>query len=199
MPWESRTVEDQRTEFAQAAMSCRNFSALCREYGITRRTGLKWKARYEAQETMSDRSRRPKHSPTRTPEDVEQQIVALRSDNPGWGAKTLRKKLENDGVHGLPSVKTVNNILHRYGCIRGVPEASGVHAVREGCVQRHVADGFQGRVPDGGWKLLLSAHHSGRPRPLFARNCATIRHEKCGNSRVSRGFPAIRTAKVDSF
>ena len=117
MPWESRTVEDQRTEFAQAAMSCRNFSALCREYGITRRTGLKWKARYEAQETMSDRSRRPKHSPTRTPEDVEQQIVALRSDNPGWGAKTLRKKLENDGVHGLPSVKTVNNILHRYGCI----------------------------------------------------------------------------------
>ena len=75
MPWESRTVEDQRTEFAQAAMSCRNFSALCREYGITRRTGLKWKARYEAQETMSDRSRRPKHSPTRTPEDVEQQIV----------------------------------------------------------------------------------------------------------------------------
>lgn len=117
MPWESRTVEDQRTEFAQAAMSCRNFSALCREYGITRRTGLKWKVRYEAQETMSDRSRRPKHSPTRTPEDVEQQIVALRSDNPGWGAKTLRKTLENDGVHGLPSVKTVNNILHRYGCI----------------------------------------------------------------------------------
>ena len=25
MPWESRTVEDQRREFAQAAMYCKNF------------------------------------------------------------------------------------------------------------------------------------------------------------------------------
>ena len=39
MPWECRTVEDQRIEFAQAAMYCNNFSALCREFGVTRRTG----------------------------------------------------------------------------------------------------------------------------------------------------------------
>ncbi len=37
MRWESRTVEDQRKEFAQAATCCTNFSALCREHGITRR------------------------------------------------------------------------------------------------------------------------------------------------------------------
>ncbi len=49
MPWESRTVEDQRKEFAEAAMNCRNFSALCREFGIDRHTGYKWKERYMAQ------------------------------------------------------------------------------------------------------------------------------------------------------
>lgn len=117
MPWERRTVEDQRKEFAQAALECSNFSALCREYGITRRTGLKWKARYEAQEPLSDRSRRPNTSPTRTPEAVERRILELRTENPGWGAKTLRKVLENQGEQNLPCVKTVNNILHRHGCI----------------------------------------------------------------------------------
>lgn len=122
MPWERRTVEDQRKEFAQAALECSNFSALCREYGITRRTGLKWKARYEAQEPLGDRSRRPNTSPTRTPEAVERRILELRTENPGWGAKTLRKVLENQGEQNLPCVKTVNNILHRHGCIS--PEES---------------------------------------------------------------------------
>ena len=122
MPWERRTVEDQRREFAQAALECSNFSALCREYGITRRTGMKWKARYEAQEPLSDRSRRPNTSPTRTPEAVERRILELRAENPGWGAKTLRKVLENQGEQNLPCVKTVNNILRRNGCIS--PEES---------------------------------------------------------------------------
>ena len=122
MPWERRTVEDQRREFAQAALECSNFSALCREYGITRRTGMKWKARYEAQEPLSDRSRRPNSSPTRTPEAVERRILELRAENPGWGEKTLHKVLENQGEQNLPCVKTVNNILRRNGCIS--PEES---------------------------------------------------------------------------
>jgi len=122
MPWECRTVEDQRKEFAQAAMCCSNFSALCREFGITRRTGRKWVERYELHQPLTDRSRRPHTTPTRTPENVEQRILALRADNPGWGAKTIHTVLSNAGYTDLPCVKTVNNILNRYGCIR--PEES---------------------------------------------------------------------------
>ena len=122
MPWESRTVEDQRREFTQAAMCCENFSALCREFGITRRTGRKWVERYESQQPLTDRSRRPHTTPTRTPEAVEQLILALRADNPGWGAKTIHTVLSNAGHTNLPCIKTVNNILNRYGCIS--PEES---------------------------------------------------------------------------
>jgi len=122
MPWECRTVEDQRKEFAQAAMCCSNFSALCREFGITRRTGRKWVERYELHQPLTDRSRRPHTTPTRTSENVEQRILALRADNPGWGAKTIHTVLSNAGYTDLPCVKTVNNILNRYGCIR--PEES---------------------------------------------------------------------------
>ena len=122
MPWECKAVEDQRREFAQAAMYCKNFSALCREFGITRRTGLKWKERYTACQPLTDRSRKPHTTPTRTPEEVELLILAVRAENPGWGAKTIHRVLERRGCQNLPCVKTVNNILHRYGCIS--PEES---------------------------------------------------------------------------
>ena len=122
MPWECRTVEDQRREFAQAAMYCSNFSALCREYGITRRTGRKWVDRYEQQQPLTDRSRRPHTTPTRTPEETELLVLSVRAENPGWGARTIHSVLAKEGHKNLPCVKTVNNILHRYGCIS--PEES---------------------------------------------------------------------------
>lgn len=117
MPWECRTVEDQRKEFAQAAERCNNFSALCREFGITRHTGYKWVERYDAGQPLTDRSRRPHTSPSKTPEEVERLILTVRSDNPGWGAKTIRDVLLKEGHRNIPCAKTVNNILNRYGCI----------------------------------------------------------------------------------
>lgn len=117
MPWERRTVYEQREEFAQAAMECRNFSALCREFGISRRTGYKWLERYKAGMPMSDRSRRPARNPGKTPPEVEARILAVREDC-GWGAKTIHKVLEREGCTELPCIKTVNNILRRNGCIQ---------------------------------------------------------------------------------
>lgn len=122
MPWESRTVEEQRKSFVQEAKNCTNFSALCREYGITRRTGRKWVERYESGQSLSDRNRRPHTSPSRTPEDMEMLILKVRADNPGWGAKTIQNVLVTAGYHNVPCAKTVNNILNRYGCIS--PEES---------------------------------------------------------------------------
>lgn len=117
MPWERRTVYQQREEFVQAAAVCSNFSALCREFGISRRTGYKWLTRSQAGLPLTDQSRRPATSPGKTPADVEQLILAVRTENPGWGAKTIRHVLERQGCAGLPCVKTVHNILNRNGCI----------------------------------------------------------------------------------
>lgn len=117
MPWEERTVKDQRQEFVQAALDCRNFSALCREYGISRKTGYKWVKRCQEGEEPDDRSRKPHSSPGRTPADVEQAILAVRAKNPGWGARRIHCVLERCGCEHLPCVKTVNNILNRNGCI----------------------------------------------------------------------------------
>ena len=116
MPWKDKTVEELRKEFAEAAQSCSNFSSLCREFGITRKTGYKWLSRYEADEELSDRSRRPNVTANKTAPETELKIVEARSLHPGWGAKKIKISLENKGVE-MPCVKTVNNILNRYGCV----------------------------------------------------------------------------------
>lgn len=116
MPWKDKTVEELRKEFTEAAKDSHNFSALCREFGITRATGYKWVRRYEEYGSLSDKSRCPNVIANKTPESVEQQIIKARSENPGWGAKKLKVNLERKGIE-LPCVKTINNILNRYGCI----------------------------------------------------------------------------------
>ena len=117
MPWRSKTVEDQRKEFVIAAQNCNNISALCRELGISRKTGYKWLKRYENGQLLGDRSRAPNTVANKTSSDMEERILRVRYDNPGWGAATIHRVLENAGVENLPCVKTVNNILNRHHCI----------------------------------------------------------------------------------
>ena len=81
MPWENKTVEDKRKEFVDAAGQTKNFSQLCREYGITRKTGYKWVERWSDGEGLSDKSRRPLSHPNRTPIEVEERILQLRAEN----------------------------------------------------------------------------------------------------------------------
>lgn len=117
MPWESRTVKEQRKAFVEAASSTKNFSALCREYGITRKTGYKWVGRYRDEGTLDEHSREPHTVPHKTPPDIEAEILRVRQSNPGWGGKTIKQVLENEGRLDIPSARTVNAVLSRYGCI----------------------------------------------------------------------------------
>ena len=48
MPWEHKTVKEQREEFVSAAQGCSSFSALCRMFGISRKSGYKWVQRGRA-------------------------------------------------------------------------------------------------------------------------------------------------------
>lgn len=117
MPWESKTVEEVRKEFISAAEVSTNFSSLCREFGITRRTGYKWIERSKETDNLSDRSHARKNINNRTDLETEKLIIALRTENPGWGARTIRQVLINQGYEDLPCVKTFNNILKRNDCI----------------------------------------------------------------------------------
>jgi transposase InsO family protein len=105
-----------RKEFVMLA-SCEgaNRAALCRRFGISRKTGYKWLER--AGSRLADESRRPSHSPTRTAVVVEDAILALRDEHPAWGARKLRRRLHDLGWDALPAPSTVQAILQRHGRI----------------------------------------------------------------------------------
>ena len=152
MPWRDKTVEELRKEFVLAAEECRNFSSLCREFGITRKTGYKWVERYQNGEELQDRSRRPFTVANKTDAATEELIISLRSENPEWGAKKLKRVLEDEGYE-IPCVKTVNNILNRYGCIseeESLKHTAFIRFEKEKCNEMWQTD-FKGefRMEDG--------------------------------------------------
>ena len=79
-----------------------NRAELCREFGISRKTGYKWIRRYqdEGLAGLSDVTRKPHHSPLEISGELVAEIVSVRQAHPRWGAKkiaacatsTLRKK-----------------------------------------------------------------------------------------------------------
>jgi transposase-like protein len=76
-----------RREFVMLArQEGANIRELCRRYGIQPRIGYKWLSRYaqDGEAGLADRSRRPQHSPERTPAEIEAEIVALRRNHPCW-------------------------------------------------------------------------------------------------------------------
>jgi len=120
MPWKEQTTVSLRREVVeQMLQEGTNIAALCRQYGISRKTAYKWLHRYweGGWEALQDASRRPDRSPHRTPEAMEDLIVEVRKDHPAWGARKIHAFLRRRGQTSLPSPSTITRILHRRGCI----------------------------------------------------------------------------------
>jgi len=121
MPWEERTVNMSRETFvAEVKAKEKSKSQLCREYGITRKTGDKWLKRYESGECMDDRSHAPFHVANKTPPEKEARVLETRAAHPAWGPRKIRQYLVNKGEADPPSKSTIGNILSRNGCISEV-------------------------------------------------------------------------------
>lgn len=120
MPWKETSVMSERSEFIkQAIQPGVNFSQLCQQYAISRKTGYKWMRRYRMYGAvgLADRSRKPKHMPRKTPGAVEQAVLEIRDKHPAWGGRKIQRRLKNLGHDDVPSASTITAILHRHGCI----------------------------------------------------------------------------------
>ncbi len=80
MPWKETLKMNQKTEFALKSMRTENFRELCREYGISAKTGYKWKQRFMERGLggMDDESRRPHSHASGLAEEVVCAIVRLK-------------------------------------------------------------------------------------------------------------------------
>lgn len=107
---------EQRIEFSLKAMRTLNFRALCQEYGISAKTGYKWKERFlrEGMEGMAEESRRPKRSPEQLAEEKVCEIVRLKLAHLSWGPRKIRELyLRRHGE--VASESSFKRVLERAG------------------------------------------------------------------------------------
>jgi putative transposase len=121
MPWRERLPMDERVQFmGDYQRQLISVTELCDRYGVSRKTGYKWIARYAAAGAagLAVRSSRPTHSPQSTAGPIVTAIVALRKRYPTWGGKKIVAVLgEREPTWALPAVSTANDILKRAGLV----------------------------------------------------------------------------------
>jgi transposase InsO family protein len=159
VPWDNNLpIADQRKAFLAllAEGSC-SFACACGHFGISRKTGYKWRSRAASDhpQPLLDRSRRPLHSPGRTPPQQETRVIEVH-DAFLWGAKKIHAHLCGQDQE-LPSARTVHNILRRHdriGCAAG----------------RLPAHRFERSVPNELWQMDFKGPLSvaGQPRYLLS-------------------------------
>jgi transposase InsO family protein len=157
MPWQEVSTVSLRQEFvALASRPGANKRELARRYAISPQTAYKWlrRAAAEPELPLLDRSRRPLHSPARTPTHVEEAVLALRAAHPAWGARKLRARLLATNqlpAAQLPAASTITAILRRHGQLD--PAESRKHKPH----QR-----FEHAAPNQLWQMDFKGHFAMR-------------------------------------
>ena len=146
MPWKASSVMEERLRFVARLLDGEAMTEVCRDFGISRKTGYKIFDRYKEHglEALSDRSRRPVRYANQLPAQIETLIVRLKAEKPHWGARKIRELLVRrlDGDIRVPAKSTIHAVLDRHGL------------VRRGGGPRHRARGTplsEGAVPNDLW------------------------------------------------
>lgn len=122
MPWSETCRMEERARFVLAALEGRfTMTELCERFGISRKTGYKWVARYqeEGESGCHDAPRAPRRHPRATDPKIVARIIKLRKKRPNWGPRTLYSVLmEDEPGTAWPSPSTIGEILKRAELVR---------------------------------------------------------------------------------
>jgi transposase InsO family protein len=112
---------EERLRFVARLLEGEGMSEVCREFGISRKTGYKIFNRFkdEGLEALCDRSRRPVRYANQLPDQIERAIVEWKRNKPHWGARKIREQLVRKlaGDVRIPARSTVHAVLDRHGLV----------------------------------------------------------------------------------
>jgi transposase len=195
MPWKESSVMDERMRFVIRLKDGESMASLCREFGISRKTGYKIFERYEqcGLEGLTDRARRPFRYANQVPAPVEAAIVTAKKEKPHWGARKIRERLLRKLPHAIkvPAASTIHAVLDRHGLVtrasrprtptHGTPLSDGLHPNDLWCAD------YKGEFQLGDKRYAI---RSLSPTMLPACCCCAKRWSPRGKSWH---FPPLRT------
>ena len=107
----------RRLKFVKLVLKAQqSMSQLCRLFGFSRKSGYKWKARFEQEgpSGLRDQTRRPARSPQRISAEWLKRIRRMRRRHRSWGSRKLAVRLRSEFARqGAPSARTVGKWLKR--------------------------------------------------------------------------------------
>lgn len=192
MPWNDVTIMDLRRDFVTAAtQQTMPFTALCARFGISRKTGYKWLARFAASGAagLADQSRRPHASPGLTEAAVTERIRIVATVHPTWGGRLIRHALLNQGLTEVPAASTITAILAREG-LRSRADPAPHPVIR-----------FEADAPNHRWQMDFkgwTATRTGRLLPFtvldeYSRFLLVLEHVPDGT------FATVQTVLTECF
>jgi len=121
MPWKECNRMDERLRFVARLLEGEKMAAVCREFGISRKTGYKIFDRYKecGIRGLEDRARSPYRHPNKIPFQVEKTIIRLKQEHRTWGAPKIQDKLVK--LYPMikpPAVSTIHGVLDRHGLVK---------------------------------------------------------------------------------
>jgi transposase len=122
MPWKASSVMEERLRFVARLLDGEAMTDVCRDFGVSRKTGYKIFDRYKEHglEALSDRSRRPVRYANQLPQQVESLIIRLKREKPHWDARKIRELLvrQLDGDIRVPAKSAIHAVLDRHGLFK---------------------------------------------------------------------------------
>lgn len=145
MPWKECNRMDERLRFVAKLLDGEKMSLVCREFGISRKTGYKIFNRYkdEGIRGLEDRPKSNYRHPNQTPFQVEKAIIKIKKEHKTWGAPKIQEKMIKEfPMIKPPAPSTIHCILDRHGLVKRRKR------------RRHKAQGTElsdVQVPNGLW------------------------------------------------
>ena len=186
MSWDIQDTIGRRHEFVTLALAGTvGMAELCRRFGVSRKTGYKWRHRFATggEGALVNRARAQPRFRHQTPLGTEAEVLALRHQHPTWGPRKLHRRLGDLGplADPLPAVSTFGRILKRSGCIH--PQLARQHQP----TQR-----FSRPEPNQLWQMDFKGHFAlqrqGRCHPLTVLDdCSrfSVGLQACANEQTA--------------
>jgi putative transposase len=121
MGWMETDALKERERFVFDALhGSWTMTELCLRYGVSRKTGYKWMARFEegGWAALEDQPRIARNCPHRVSDEVRSLLLEVKERFPTWGArKVLQYVQRRYQVERWPVESTVQNLFARHGLV----------------------------------------------------------------------------------